>query len=376
MKHDSQIIPADRATISGADLSLALRRALMVTNTRATIPVLTTCRLSASDGTLSIRATDLDNHLTLRIPAPAPEMPPVLINPRLLARLAKGATGVSIAADGGAVTISADDLTARLSEVIPPEDFPAFAFPMDGDQHTETSVTESALNAALAAVAPCISTEETRYYLRNGIYMHRPDGRTDLRMVATDGHRLAVRDTGLDWPHPAMILPRRAIDILRHLTRPGGNEALTITTLGGNSGAPRIRISAVNWTLHSKTIDGTYPDYTRVIPKTEGPPIYSATLTLEALRRLPILGPGHATQINPQARTISITAPDVGTFSLPCDCAGAKPFGFNLEYLRAFARTSPDGIIRLEGWETNHYGPALIRTADPAMTQILMGLRV
>jgi DNA polymerase III subunit beta len=377
MKHDPTILPADRAAISGPDLATALRRALMVAERRFTIPVLGMCHIAATGGTLTLRSTDLETALTLRLPAPEATVAPFLISPRLLARIAKDATSIALEPDATGITIRADDLTARLATVIPPEDFPDFVFPTRGDQISESTASESDLHASLAAVFPCISTEETRYYL-NGIYCHQPEGSTGLRMVATDGHRMALRETGMDWPHPAMILPTRAVQILRQLTRKGGNEPLRIAVAGGNSGAPRIRIEAEGWTLHTKTIDGTYPDYTRVIPKPDAPPKYSATLTLAALNRLPVIEM-NAAKIDPASRTIQTKSPDLGTFTLPCDCAGEARAAYNLTYLRAFARTAPDGIIRLEGWDVDKErrasGPALIRTADPAMTQVLMSMR-
>lgn len=377
MKHDPTILPADRATISGADLITALRRAQMVVKRRTTSPVLEMCHIAAKAGELTLRSTDLDNALTLRLPAPEATVAPFLISPRLLARIAKDAASIALEPDATGITIRADDLTARLSTVIPPEDFPDFTFPADGDQISESTVTESDLHASLASVFPCISTEETRYYL-NGIYCHRPEGTTGLRMVATDGHRMALRDTGMDWPHPAMILPTRAVQILRQLTRKGGNEPLRIAVAGGNSGAARIRIMADGWTLHAKTIDGTFPYYTRVIPKPEGPPKYTASLTLAGLNRLPVIDM-NAAKIDPATCTIQTKSPDLGTFTLPCDCAGEATATYNLNYLRAFARTAPDGIIRLEGWDVDKEGrasgPALIRTADPAMTQVLMSMR-
>jgi DNA polymerase III subunit beta len=109
-----------------------------------------------------------------------------------------------------------------------------------------------------------ISTEETRYYL-NGVYMHVATGeeRPVLRCVATDGHRLARIDAPLPdgaADMPGVIVPRKTVGELRKLleTTTCADRGLGLET--------KVRFATPEITLTSKVIDGTFPDYTRVIP--------------------------------------------------------------------------------------------------------------
>jgi len=109
-----------------------------------------------------------------------------------------------------------------------------------------------------------ISTEETRYYL-NGIYLHtlEVEGRSLLRAVATDGHRLARVDTAAPAGAagmPGVIVPRKAVAEIQKLLEDG--EAEVAVELS----ATKIRVATEAVVLTSKLIDGTFPDYQRVIP--------------------------------------------------------------------------------------------------------------
>jgi DNA polymerase-3 subunit beta len=109
-----------------------------------------------------------------------------------------------------------------------------------------------------------ISTEETRYYL-NGIYLHNPPSNDApmLRAVATDGHRLAQYE--LAAPDgvsgmPGVIVPRKTVGELQRLIENGEAE------IGVELSPSKIRFTIGEMVLTSKLIDGTFPDYGRVIP--------------------------------------------------------------------------------------------------------------
>jgi len=109
-----------------------------------------------------------------------------------------------------------------------------------------------------------ISTEETRYYL-NGVYMHIAEGEDGqaLRCVATDGHRLARVDAALPngaEEMPGVIVPRKTVGELRKLL--DDDEA----TIAVSVSDTKVRFATPSITLTSKVIDGTFPDYSRVIP--------------------------------------------------------------------------------------------------------------
>ena len=109
-----------------------------------------------------------------------------------------------------------------------------------------------------------ISTEETRYYL-NGVYMHVSVGEEGavLRCVATDGHRFARIDAPLPAgasDMPGVIVPRKTVNELRKLL--DDDEAQIAVSVSET----KVRFATPVLTMTSKVIDGTFPDYTRVIP--------------------------------------------------------------------------------------------------------------
>src|SRR5262249_2394432 len=111
-----------------------------------------------------------------------------------------------------------------------------------------------------------ISTEETRYYL-NGIYLHPLPDKKLLRAVATDGHRLARAETEMPKGAERMsgiILPRKAVQEVRKLLD-DIDQPIEIAVSDS-----KIRLDIGGIVLTSKLIDGTFPDYERVIPQTLG----------------------------------------------------------------------------------------------------------
>ena len=158
---------------------------------------------------------------------------------------------------------------------------------MEGDLPTSFELPARTLAELIDRTRFAISTEETRYYL-NGIFLHVSDeDQPVLKAAATDGHRLA-RYT-LPQPDgaagmPDVIVPRKAVAELRKLLEESldGNVEIDLSaskvrfTLGGEGGV----------VLTSKLIDGTFPDYSRVIPTGN-----DKLLKLDPRRLLPRGGP-------------------------------------------------------------------------------------
>jgi DNA polymerase-3 subunit beta len=144
---------------------------------------------------------------------------------------------------------------------LPREDFPVMA---TSEYTTNFTAPAPVLRRLFDKAKFAISTEETRYYL-NGVYMHVSTGETGpvLRCVATDGHRLARIDA--DLPDgaagmPGVIVPRKTVNELKKLL---DNDDATIAVSVSET---KVRFATPEITLTSKVIDGTFPDYTRVIP--------------------------------------------------------------------------------------------------------------
>jgi DNA polymerase-3 subunit beta len=173
--------------------------------------------------------------------------------------------------DGALVNLAEDAASGRLAITagrssfnlasLPKEDFPVMA---TSEYSSNFSAPAPVLRRLFDKAKFAISTEETRYYL-NGVYMHTAHGDSGavLRCVATDGHRLARIDAPLPdgaTGMPGVIVPRKTVNELRKLL--DDDEAVIAVSVSET----KVRFATPLITLTSKVIDGTFPDYTRVIP--------------------------------------------------------------------------------------------------------------
>lgn len=247
-------------TIERGALLPALAAVNRAVEKRNTIPILGNVLLKVEDGHLCVTGTNLD----IEVQAVAkqeglPDIAPFTVPSGLLhdaIRKFPDGSMVEFEGDQTHVNIKSGRSRFRL-QVLPASDFPEMA--VDDFTH-EFSIAGSTLARVLATVGFAISTEETRYYL-NGVFMHR-DGE-QLAFVATDGHRLALMK--LEAPAgsdgiPGIIIPRRTVALLQHFAE--GDEEIVLKLSDR-----KMRLVLPDGTaITSKLIDGTYPDYQRVIP--------------------------------------------------------------------------------------------------------------
>ena len=253
-----------KLTVERNALHAALGRISKAVENRNTIPILSNVLLESRDnGTLTLSATDLDLYAKVTIAAEVEVAGSLTVPAMLLAGMAAKMLAGSKAAleqieASGLLRVKSGRLKVDL-HYLPATDFPAFDTPKDAALF---SVDAKALHGLLAKTEGCISTEETRYYL-NGVFLHAADGK--LRGVSTDGHKLACSD--IDMPEgaegiPGVIVPKKAVAIIKALAEKStGGIAVAVAS-------NKIQFTfADGVTLSSKVIDGTFPDYTRVIPK-------------------------------------------------------------------------------------------------------------
>ena len=220
----------------------------------------------------TITSTDLDMAVSYTLTTTGPGA--VAINHSELSRLvAAGSRGalVHISPDpaiNDVARIDIGDISAPLS-TLPAENFPRLSAP--GPIAGQWTMPAKYLRQILAACGACVSTDETREtrYCLQGVYFHALGGQ--LAAVATDGHMLAFRGTDLPWDRAdnteGWIMPRDAVKAtLAWLgKRPTGDATLTLHDKGGNADQ-RVSITCGPWSLTTKTIDGTFPNYSSVIP--------------------------------------------------------------------------------------------------------------
>jgi len=252
-------------SIERGTLLRAVGQAQSVVERRNTIPILANVLIEAEGDSVSLRATDLDIEVVDRVPAKveragATTVPAVTLH-EIVRKLPDGAL-VELADDGasGRLTVRAGRSHFTLA-TLPKEDFPVMA---SSEYTSNFSAAAPMLRRLFDKSKFAISTEETRYYL-NGVYMHVAEGEQGqaLRCVATDGHRLARIDAALPEgaeTMPGVIVPRKTVGELRKLL--DDDEAQIAVSVSET----KIRFATPEITLTSKVIDGTFPDYSRVIP--------------------------------------------------------------------------------------------------------------
>lgn len=238
-----------------------------VVEKRNTIPILSNVLLECEGGQLSLAATDLDlaisEQVAAEIGAPGGITAPAHTLYDIVRKLPDGAQ-VELSYDGDSERLVISSGRSRFTlSCLPREDFPVMT---QGELPHVFHVPAANLKRLIDKTRFAVSTEETRYYL-NGIYLHVARDDTDgpvLRGVATDGHRLARFDMaqpdGLD-EMPGVIVPRKAVGELRKLVEEYEGD-ITVSL-----SETKICFTFSDIILTSKLIDGTFPDYSRVIPE-------------------------------------------------------------------------------------------------------------
>lgn len=337
---------------------------------RNTIPILGALRLTLASGVMTVSGTDLDMQADATIPADGADVA-VCINARTLAAMLRGAMPGEVfrlevvAPDrknpAGVLSISCGQMTAKLNDMYQAGDWlaPHMGVPMKSMQMPEAMIAK-----AMRAVSMCISTEETRYYL-NGVYMHEADG---LAMAATDRHRISLYKTGQEWGLGNATFPRQAAKVLTAKLRDNANGDVAVTA-HDRGGLLQLAFAGDGWRIASRSIDGTYPNYNRVIPA----PFDGATATLNraGLRRMAVFG-GVDLLIDAGAGAMISRDYNAGEVSLPIQSTGALRIGFNVKYLQDFAIL---GDIKCS-FGPNRNEPARVTTEDPAFLGVIMPRRV
>ena len=255
-----------KLTIERAALLKALGHVQSVVERRNTIPILSNVLLTAGPNGLAFSATDLDMEIIdaveARVETAGQITAPAHTLYEIVRKLPEGSeVALNYSGDDPRLSVRAGRYKVNLP-VLPAGDFPVM--PPEG-LSDRVEVDTAGLMRLIDRTRFAISTEETRYYL-TGIYLHTlvQEGRPILRAVATDGHRLALAD--MPAPEgaagtPGVIVPRKTVQEARRLMEDAGeNIDVQLST-------QKVRFDFGRAALTSKVIDGSFPDYTRVIPR-------------------------------------------------------------------------------------------------------------
>ncbi len=333
-----------KISIERGTLLKAVSQAQSVVERRNTIPILANVLIEAEGDSVSFRATDLDIEVVDRATAVVERAGATTVSAvtlhEIVRKLPDGSL-VRLADDGasGRLTVEAGRSNFTLA-TLPKEDFPVMA---TSEYTANFKAKATVLRRLFDKSKFAISTEETRYYL-NGVYMHVATGEDGkvLRCVATDGHRLARIDA--DLPRgaetmPGVIVPRKTVGELRKLL--DDDDAQIAVSVS----ATKVRFATPEITLTSKVIDGTFPDYTRVIPMANPRKLeVDATEFAKAVDRVATVSSERSRAVklsmDEDRLVLSVNAPDSGAAEEELSVAYSDErleIGFNAKYLLEIA---------------------------------------
>jgi len=366
-----------KATIERAILLKALGHVQSVVERRNTIPILSNVLIEArDDGSIRLMATDLDLQVDESVAAQVSQAGATTVPAHtffdIVRKLPEGSQ-VELAASDGKMQVVAGRARFNLS-TLPRDDFPVIA---EGELPTRFELPAATLRQIIDKTRFAISSEETRYYLM-GIFLHVAGDK--LKAAATDGHRLAritlPRPDGAEGM-PDIIIPKKCVGELRKLLdEVEGTAEVSLSST-------KVRFGLGSAVLTSKLIDGTFPDYNRVIPTGNDkllkldPKSFAAgvdrvaTIASEKTRAVKM-------SVDRDKITLSVTSPESGTATeeIAADYGSDNiEIGFNARYLM-------DILAQIEGDSVEVHladaaAPTLLRENDasPAL-YVLMPMRV
>jgi DNA polymerase-3 subunit beta len=373
-----------KLTIERGALLKALGHVQSVVERRTTIPILSNVLVHAEAGRLSLSATDMDLEIVERVAARIERdgrtTAPAHTLYDIVRKLREGAQ-VELEVPGGK-----NEMTLRSGRSIftlaclAPEDYPVMSA---GELPHNFALSVAELRGLIDRTRFAISTEETRYYL-NGIFLHATKNNEVpvVRAVATDGHRLARVEitapegaTGM----PGIIVPRKTVLELRKLVDEGAADEEVQIALGET----KIRCAIGEAALTSKLIDGTFPDYDRVIPANNDKVLeVDCKSFAEAVDRVSTISTERSRAvklaIEKGGLVVSATSPENGTAVEELEVryeSTAIEIGFNSRYLLDITEQIAGEYVQFQMSDAG--SPTIVRDgADTSALYVLMPMRV
>ncbi|HXH64602.1 MAG TPA: DNA polymerase III subunit beta [Mariprofundaceae bacterium] len=365
-----------RITVSKPSIVQAVQRCQSVVEKRNTVPILSNVLLQAADNALTITATDLEVGIRTRIPATVHADGATTVSARKLFDIVKeldAESDVELAVDEGFLNIQSGRAKFRLS-ILAPEDFPDLK--LDGDGIT-IHVPGHELADMIAATSFAMSQDETRQYLTGTLF--EVDADHILRLVATDGHRLAMSETRLEASSGTSqcIVPRKAVMEIRRIAEES-EEPIALSL-----GERQIRLESGVHHLTSKLIDARFPVYRDVIPQDNPDTVVCSRSQLDQVLRRSMIVANEFThdvritfsQNGIQASAHNTEQEQAEEFVEAEHTGKDVTIGFNAKYLRDALGSMKDDRVRLQ--IRDELSPVLMREAGSEKTcHVIMPMRI
>lgn len=369
-----------KLTIERASLLKALSHIQSVVERRQTIPILSNVLIETAGDSVMLKATDNEIEISEAVPASVETQGAVTVPAHKLYDIVKKL------ADGSQISLAFNGETNQLNITSGRSRFALASLPADGfpsmakeDMPFHFAVAAADMVDLIAKTGFAVSMEETRYNL-NGIYFHEKQGENGgLTAVATDGHRLACATVALPEGAsgmPGVIIPRKTIGELSKLAAEiDGPIAVALS-------ANQIRFTIGDVELSSRLIDGTYPDYEKVIP-THNDKVMEAdsevlTNVIERVSVVSEKSRGIKLALSKNLLQVFAASADEGSAEDEMDAAYESDdieIGFNYRYLLDILAQIKGGVVQVK--LTDGLSPVILRDAkDDAALFVLMPMRV
>jgi len=248
-----------KTTIKREDILAPLQKVIGAVERRQTLPILGNVLLKSTGGDLSLTATDLEIEMVANINSSGGDDFQTTIPARKLLDICKAlpdSSEINFTVDESRVSLTSARSRFTLAS-LPAKDFPG----LDEISSLQSfTIPQNQLKSLFDKTSFAMAQQDVRYYL-NGILMEISPGK--IKLVATDGHRLALSEAALDTgveEDKQIIVPRKAVLELSRLLEPGDSSANCMLSQN------HLRVETSTLVFTTKLIDGKFPDYQRVIP--------------------------------------------------------------------------------------------------------------
>lgn len=368
-------------TLKRDDLVRGLHLVQGVVERRTPQPILANVLIEPAEGGVALTATDMEVGLRVTVPAQMKKKAAVTVNARKVYEIARELAAEDVTLKVG--TAGWVDVVAGRSRFkvvsLDPKDYPQLPFGSNAGTGTPIRIAAGTLREMIDKTLFAVSQDETRFNL-SGVYVESAEGGV-LRMVATDGHRLAMIDRSVaDAKLPrGVIMPRKGLVEVRKLLDETGEAELTLVVAEKD-----VRVHTPHLSFFMRLVEGEFPDYRQVVPSsTRARAQVNRDDLLAAVRRISLLASerSHGVKLHFEKGSLELSAsnPDLGEASEDIEASyggEAMSIGFNGRYLLDVLGVHAQGDV-IELGLTEEVGPGLLRgSQDPTYTYVLMPMRL
>ena len=351
-----------------------------VVERRTPQPVLAHVLIESDGDQVGMSATDMEVGVRCRVAAKVKKGGAVTANARKLYEIAREVTADEVtlkASTAGWVELHAGRSKFKVVS-LDPKDFPALPLGPGASAGTTIKIAAGTLREMIDKTLFAVSNDETRFNL-SGVYLESGDGL--LRMVATDGHRLAMIERTMKAAKlpKGVIMPRKGLVEVRKLLEEAEEAELALVIAEKD-----VRVQTPDVAFFMRLVEGDFPDYKQVIPgSTRSKVRMNREDFLGALRRIALLASerSHGVKLGVQKGTLEIAAsnPELGEASEDIEISyTGEPMsvGFNARYLLDVLGVHAAGDM-MELGLTDEVGPGVLTgSQDATFTYVLMPMRL